>query len=82
MPIKCATVPSTLILLDLTDKLHIDTQMNCFVTSCDKSSIDPKGKTVDKDSTKANNGLNTCREIRFCEIKMKNHAIVTVLANC
>ena len=82
MPIKCTTVPSTLILLDLTDKLHIDTKKNCFVTSCNKSSIDPKGKTVDKDSTKASNGLKTCTEIRFCEIKMKNHAIVTLLANC
>ena len=71
--INVTTVPSTLILLDLTDKLHIDTQKNCFVTSCDKSSIDPKGKTVDKDSTKPSNGLKTCTKIRFCEIKIKNH---------
>ena len=82
MPIKCTTVPSMLILLYLTDKLHIDTKKNCFVTSCDKSSISPKGKTVDKDSTKASNGFKTCTETRFCEIKMKNHPIVTVLANC
>ena len=26
MPIKCTAVPSTLILLDLTDKIHIDTE--------------------------------------------------------
>ena len=82
MPIKCTAEPSTLILLDLTNKLHIDTKKNCFVTSCDKSSINPKGKTVDKDSTKASNGLKACTEIIFCEIKMKNHAIVTHLANC
>ena len=82
MPIKCTTVPSTLILLHLTDKLHIDTKNNCFVTSCDNSSIDLKGKTVEKDSTKASNGFKTCTEIRFCEIKMKNHAIVIVWANC
>ena len=78
MPIKCTTVPSTLILLDLTDKLHIDTKKNCFVTSCDKSSIDPRGKTMDK----PRNGLKTCIKLKFCEIKMKNHAIVTILANC
>ena len=82
MPIKCTTVPSTLILLDLTDKLHIDTKKNCFVTSSYKSSINPKGKIVDKDNTKASNGFKTCTEIRFCEINIKNHAIVTVLANC
>ena len=82
MPIKCTTISSTLILLDLTDKLHIDTKKNCFVTSCDKSPINPKGKTVDKDSTKPSNGFKTCTKIGFCEIKVKNHAIVTLLANC
>ena len=33
MPTKCTTAPSMLILLDLTDKLHIDTKKNCYVTS-------------------------------------------------
>ena len=37
---------------------------------------------MDKDRTKANNGLKTFTEIRFCEIKMKNHATVILLANC
>ena len=81
MPIKCTTVPSTLIVLDLTDKIRIDTKKNIFVTSCDKSSNDPKGKTVDQYSTNASNGLKTFTKIKFCEIKMKNHAIVTLLAN-
>ena len=37
---------------------------------------------MDKDRIKASNGLKTFTKIRFCKIKMKNHATFTVLADC
>ena len=48
MPIKCTTIPSTMILLDLIDKLYIDTKKYCVVTSCVilGQVINPKGKAV------------------------------------
>ena len=74
-----------MILLDLTHKLYIDTKKYCCVISCvliPGQVISLKGKTVDKDRTKANNGLKTFTEIRLCKIKMENHATFTLFKNC
>ena len=84
MPKKCTTEPSTMILLDLRHKLYIDTKKYCFVIRCviiPGQVINLKGKTVDKDRTKASNGLKTFTEIRLCKIKMENHASFTFLEN-
>ena len=85
MPIECTTEPSTMISLDLTHKLCIDTKKYCFVISCvliPGQVISIKGKTVDKDRTKASNGFKTFTEVRLCKIKMENHATFTLLENC